>query len=105
MIHIMLDATLTRCGAVVETPSARNADPNRATCAACVERWKAANLVGEKLYREQERVGTARYVVSFHDGVKQHTDGSAFYDIRIFGNWRAKDRFVRGLQRVGYRAS
>lgn len=40
--HIALDATLARCGAVLPYPSMRNADPNGATCATCIERHNAA---------------------------------------------------------------
>lgn len=53
-------------------------------------------------YHEQENIGRCRYVVSYHDGAKTHADGSAFYDVAIFGNRRAKDRFVASLKRSGY---
>ena len=49
-----------------------------------------------------ERIGRARHCVSFHDGVKTHNDGSAFYDMRICGNKRKRDRFLRELRREGY---
>lgn len=46
-----------------------------------------------------ENVGTSRYSVNFHDGVKTHRDNSAFYDTRGFSNKRKQ--FVRQLRRVG----
>ena len=39
-----------------------------------------------KLYNTSFGIGTAKYVVNFHDGIKRHNDGSRFYDIRIFSN-------------------
>lgn len=61
--------------------------------------WGVCNV---KTYTLQENVGRARYVVNFHDGTKQHADGSPFYDVRIFTNRMHKDQFVRALVREGY---
>ena len=47
-------------------------------------------------------MGRGRRVVSFHDGIKTHSDGSAFFDMRIFRDARKAERFVRELQREGY---
>lgn len=47
-------------------------------------------------YYEQQNIGKAKYVVNYHT-VKTHKDGSEFYEIRIFSNRRAKDRFVTSL--------
>ena len=48
--------------------------------------------------RETERVGRAKYVVSYHVLGKVHPDGSDFYDIRIFASRRLKDAFVSTLR-------
>lgn len=53
-------------------------------------------------YNEMSNVGTARYVVNFHDGEKTHPDGSAFFDLRVFQNKRAKDAFIASLIARGY---
>jgi len=53
-------------------------------------------------FYEMFNVGRARYVVNFHDGTKTHSDGSPFYDIRIFGNKKDKARFVKSLLAKGY---
>ena len=58
-----------------------------------------------KLIKEQENIGKCKYVVSHHDGLKTHSDGSPFFDIAIFKNKRKKDQFVNGLRRSGYKAS
>lgn len=55
-------------------------------------------------YRTQSGVGTAKYLVSFHDGVKTHRDGSPFYDLRIFKNKRKQAAFIADLESQGYRA-
>jgi hypothetical protein len=58
-----------------------------------------------KSFREKMNVGRARYVVSFHDGIKKHQDGSKFFDIRIFKNKVVKNRFVKELMASGYVAT
>lgn len=57
-----------------------------------------------KLYKERNNIGSAKYVVSFHDGIKLHTDGSKFYDIRIFKNKIKKNTFIKELVKDGYTA-
>lgn len=55
-----------------------------------------------KQYNVTSNVGTAKYVVNFHDGVKKHPDGSNFYDIAIFSNKRKMEKFIYGLVNDGY---
>jgi hypothetical protein len=45
---------------------------------------------------EQQNIGHAKYVVSYYTG-KKHSDGSDFYDIRIFKNLKAKNDFLTSL--------
>ncbi len=56
-----------------------------------------------KTFSEIQNVGKAKYVVNHHDGVKQHADGSQFFDISIFANKRKKGEFVASLMRRGYK--
>jgi hypothetical protein len=56
-----------------------------------------------KQFYERDNVGTSKYTVNHHDGIKTHADGSPFYDIRIFSNRAKKDRFIRALSKDGYR--
>lgn len=60
-------------------------------------------MASARVFYELANVGRVRYVVNFHDGIKSHADGSAFYDIATFSNRRVKDRFVRLLIADGYR--
>jgi hypothetical protein len=55
-----------------------------------------------KTFRYQCGIGTAKYLVSFHDGVKTHKDGSPFFDVRIFKNKKALALFVKSLKQSGY---
>ena len=55
-----------------------------------------------KQFNVRSNIGKAKYVVNFHDGVKQHDDGSEFYDIMIFCNKRKLNQFIRGLRKEGY---
>jgi hypothetical protein len=50
----------------------------------------------------QENIGRARYVVNYHDGTKTHTDGSPFFDIRIFSNKKDLEKFTRELKAAGF---
>ena len=50
----------------------------------------------------QYRVGKAKYVVNYHDGIKKHGDGSRFFDIRIFRNQKSLGVFIAELENNGY---
>jgi hypothetical protein len=55
-----------------------------------------------KAYNTSINIGKSKYVVSYHDGIKKHDDGSPFFDIKIFkriDNWR---KFVKDLEKNGY---
>ncbi len=56
-----------------------------------------------KVFYEMENVGSSKYTVNYHDGIKTHNDGSAFFDIKIFSNKRKKNKFVRELIQQGYK--
>ena len=49
-------------------------------------------------------VGSAKYVLNFHDGNKQHADGSPFYDCVIFSNKIKLNKKVKKLFKNGYLA-
>lgn len=51
-----------------------------------------------KTYHTQYGIGRVKYVVSFHDGVKTHKDGSPFSDVRLFKNKRKMESFVTSLK-------
>lgn len=55
-----------------------------------------------KTYYEQNNVGRARYLLSFHDGVKKHRDGSPFFDVKIASNKRQHQKNINELKRQGY---
>ena len=56
-----------------------------------------------KTYNITQNIGRCKYVVNYHDGLKQHADGSAFFDIAIFSNKRKMTAFVSGLKKQGYK--
>lgn len=55
-----------------------------------------------KRFSIQYGIGTAKYLVSFHDGVTKNRDGSEFFGIRIFKNKKKLNIFVETLRRDGY---
>lgn len=56
-----------------------------------------------KRFNVKCNVGTAKYLVSYHDGEKTHKDGSDFFDIAIFKNKKKLDAFIGKLQADGYK--
>ncbi len=55
-----------------------------------------------KRFTEMYGVGSSKYVVSFHDGIKTHKDGSEFYDIAIFKSKVRKNAFIKELTDKGF---
>lgn len=55
-----------------------------------------------KQYNIQCNVGTVKYIVNFHDGVKTHKDGSPFFDVATFKNKVALTQFTNKLKSEGY---
>jgi hypothetical protein len=55
-----------------------------------------------KTFKIQKQIGKAKYVVSYHDGVKKHADGSDFYDIAIFSSQKKMTPFILDLYEKGY---
>jgi hypothetical protein len=58
---------------------------------------------GKKRYYQQDRVGSAKYTISYHDGKKKHKDGSDFFDISTFKNKKDLAKFVNDLNKGGYK--
>ena len=46
-------------------------------------------------YTIQYNIGKAKYVLTWHDGIKKHDDGSDFYDIAIFHNKKKLYSFIK----------
>lgn len=55
-----------------------------------------------KEYRIKYNVGKVKYLVSYHDGIKTHKDGSPFFDIACFQNKKKLAAFVSSLAANGY---
>ena len=60
-------------------------------------------MAGNKTFYMQSNIGTAKYVVSYHNSAKRHKDGSPFFDIAIFKNKNKLRDFIRGLVVAGYK--
>jgi len=55
-----------------------------------------------KKFNIQNNIGKSKYVVSFHNGISTHADGSEFFDIRIFSNKKELHAFTQELVNNGY---
>jgi hypothetical protein len=55
-----------------------------------------------RIYQDNYQIGKTRHSVSFHDGIKVHKDGSPFFDLQIFSKRKEKEKFIRGLENIGY---
>jgi len=56
-----------------------------------------------KLFTVMYGVGKIKYLVSFHDGIKVHRDGSPFYDVKIVKNKKDLKLFTNKLLTDGYK--
>ena len=56
-----------------------------------------------KLYHTMYNVGTVKYLLNFHDGIKTHIDGGAFYDINCFSNKKKLNAKIKELELLGYK--
>lgn len=55
-----------------------------------------------KSYYIQNNIGKAKYVVSYHNGIDTHKDGSAFFGIAIFKNKIKLNSYIKELKEDGY---
>lgn len=55
-----------------------------------------------KVFYTQDNIGTAKYTVSFHDGISTHRDGSKFFGIATFRNKKKYHKYIRELRSSGY---
>ena len=55
-----------------------------------------------KTYNLQYGIGSAKYVINFHDGVKPHPDGSPFFDIALYKNKKKFQAHIKELENDGY---
>jgi hypothetical protein len=57
----------------------------------------------EKQFTVNPQIGRARYSISAQDGIKTHSDGSAFWDIEIFNNKLSLIKAIRRYEINGYK--
>jgi translation initiation factor 1 (eIF-1/SUI1) len=91
-------------GEIIETEDFIEDSTKRAKHLFNVLNKKMANggAVGKNYY-EQYGIGKSKYVVNYYDGEKKHKDGSEFYDIAIFKNKTALQKFLNKLNSEGYK--
>ena len=56
-----------------------------------------------KKFYIQYGIGKCKYLVSYHDGIQKHSDGSDFYGIKIFKNKPSLNAFIAQLVNEGYK--
>jgi hypothetical protein len=57
---------------------------------------------GKKVFKVNPGIGSSKYSISSHDGVKKHKDGSDFYDIQIFKNKVDLERGIKDYKSKGF---
>lgn len=55
-----------------------------------------------KRFKVDYNIGKVKYLVSYHDGIKKHNDGSDFFDIECFSNKKKLNSFINDLIDKGY---
>lgn len=48
--------------------------------------------------RIQYNIGKVKYLVSWHDGIKTHKDGSKFFDVECFKSKAKMNKFITELK-------
>jgi hypothetical protein len=57
---------------------------------------------GKKVFKVNPGIGSSKYSISSHDGVKTHKDGSDFYDIKIFKNKVDLEKGIKDFKSKGF---
>lgn len=57
----------------------------------------------DKMYYLTHNVGKVKYLLSYHDGVQTHRDGSPFFGAETFKNKKKLEKRISDLQKEGYR--
>ena len=57
---------------------------------------------GKKAFKVNPGIGSSKYSISSHDGVKKHKDGSDFYDIHIFKNKVDLEKGIKDYKSKGF---
>ena len=57
---------------------------------------------GKKVFKVNPGIGSSKYSISSHDGVKKHKDGSDFYDIHIFKNKVDLEKGIKDYKSKGF---
>lgn len=57
---------------------------------------------GKKAFKVNPAIGSSKYSISSHDGVKKHKDGSDFYDIKIFKNKVDLEKGIKDFKSNGF---
>lgn len=57
---------------------------------------------GKKAFKVNPAIGSSKYSISSHDGVKKHKDGSDFYDIQIFKNKVDLEKGIKDYKSKGF---
>ena len=55
-----------------------------------------------KAYNTMYGIGSAKYVLNFHNGIKTHPDGSPFFDMELFKNKKKLQSCIKELESNGY---
>ena len=56
-----------------------------------------------KRFRVTYNVGKVKYLVSYHNGISKHKDGSDFFDIATFKNIKKLNTFLTELKQKGFK--
>ena len=55
-----------------------------------------------KEYHVDYNIWKTKYLVSFHDWISKHKDGSLFFDVRLFTNKKDLNTFTKELHEQQY---
>ena len=55
-----------------------------------------------KTFYVTHNVGKVKYLLSYHDGITAHKDGSPFFGVRCFNNKKKLHSYIKILKSEGY---
>ena len=50
-------------------------------------------------YKIQYNIGKVKYLLSYYDGIKKHSDGSEFWDVKCFNSNKKMKKFLKTLNK------
>lgn len=73
------------------------------TCGEMIDDLRLSDYISSpKTFHVMHNVGKVKYLLSYHDGIKSHKDGSKFFDVACFSNKKELAKEIKQMIKDGY---